>query len=247
MDIAYQQTRTHLLEAAQRLYAKGLSDANSSLSLRVVASGTPCFASINPKALSKGFNKLTEADIGIWQIKDLKPITSHSEKLGKQEVAALHAQIFAIRGDAGGVFVSGARFTQALNLVKKPMRGIFDEQVRQIGLSTKRLALKNHQLTRQDKKLLNKLDNAFLLTPVKPSAEPMGVLILGVTHERVVFNAELMEKCAKAYVLASATGKPVTEVPFYVKLIANKRKLKDQAYTAECYAKGDMPTGFTAY
>lgn len=233
-------TREQLLDSAKRLHTKGLTDRDSLLSLRVVTGGEPTFASLNPSAIGKAFNALTAADIGIWHIHDLTPADSHSEKLAKHSPQALHAQILAQRGDTGGVFVSGGKFTQALNLVKQPMMGIFDEQVRQIGLSVKRLALKKNKLTRLDKKLLDNHDNAFLV-------DGKSALILGVTFERVVFNAELIEKCAKAYVLASATGKTVTQVPFYVKIIANKRKLKDQAYTADSYANGEMPTGFTAY
>lgn len=38
-----------------------------------------------------------------------------------------------------------------------------------------------------------------------------------------------------------------SQVPFYVKLIANKRKLSDQKRTADSYQNGEMPSGFTAY
>lgn len=233
-------TRQQLLDSAKRLHTKGLTDASSLLSLRVVATGEPCFASINPSAIGKAFDKLTENDIGIWSIKNLTPVDDHSETLGKSTPQALHAQVFAERGDTGGIFVSGGTFTQALHLVKEPMAGIFDEQVRQVGLSVKKLTAKKYRLNRADKKLLANHDNAFLTGDKQ-------ALILGVTFERVVFNAELIEKFAKAYVLASATGKTVSQMPFYVKLIANKRKLSDQKRTADSYQNGEMPSGFTAY
>lgn len=235
-----QQTYQHYLTAAKRLYEKGLTDKQSVLSLRVVTTGKASFVSLKPTAIGKPFNQLTVSDLGTWSIKGLAPINNTDLVLEKTSPQAQHAQLFALRADAGGIFVSGAKFTQALNLVDDPMPGIFDEQVRQIGLSTKRLMCKKNKLSSADKKLLSKMDNAFLL----PHHQ---TLIMGVTHERVVFNAELMEKCAKAYVLASATGKKIRQVPAYVKLIANQRKLKDQKYTAECYQKGEMPTGFTAY
>ena len=240
----FANTKNQFLESAQRLQTKGLTDKNSLLSLRVVATGEPCFASVKPSAFGKSFDKLTENDIGIWHIKTLIPADSQSEKITKTSPQALHAQILTERDDIGGVFASGGTFTQALNLVDEPMMGIFDEQVRQVGLSVKQLPLNKNRLTRAAKKRLGNHDNAFLTVDKQ---QPAQALVLGVTFERVVFNSELIEKCAKAYVLASATGKTVTQVPFYVKLIANKRKLADQHRTAESYAKGEMPSGFTAY
>lgn len=251
----------HLLDAGKRLSDKGLTNQHSLLSLRVISPQNAYMVSISPTAQSKPLDELTAQDIGVWQLNDLKVVDpntgkpanktlSRQHKLPKQSMQALHARIFSKRMDVGGIFVSGGQFSQALSLVDKPMPAIFDEQVRQIGNGITTLRLKNNQLTRDAKKCLTNSDNAYLMSTqssAKTIDEQVRPLILGITHERVVFNAELLEKCAKAYVLASATGKSVTQVPFYVRFIAHRRKLKDQAYAADCYQQGNLPTGFTAY
>jgi len=81
--------------------------------------------------------------------------------------------------------------------------------------------------------------NAFILN--------QQVLSLGMTLDRLVFNAELLEKCAKAFVLASSTGKPVGKIPWLVRWIANGRLMKDERHSAQQYARGQTPVFKSAY
>jgi hypothetical protein len=73
------------------------------------------------------------------------------------------------------------------------------------------------------------------------------LLCLGMTCERVVFNTELFEKCAQAYVIAKASGMPAAIIPPWVRLIANRRLLKDERHAAERFRSGQLPENATSY
>jgi ribosomal protein L39E len=68
-----------------------------------------------------------------------------------------------------------------------------------------------------------------------------------MTCERVLFNTELYEKCAQAFLLARASGNRIRRIPLWVRLIANRRLLKDERRAAESYRKGRFPETITAY
>ena len=70
---------------------------------------------------------------------------------------------------------------------------------------------------------------------------------LGVTPERIVFNAELFEKCAKAFVIARCSGGTVRRIPWWVRVIAGGRLKKDQARATESLDAGRIPEGMNAY
>ena len=125
----------------------------------------------------------------------------------------------------------------ALHALGGDMPGIFDEQIRHLGRSVGALdgpPGAPHNLAR-----LRSGANAWVT--------PEHVLCLGMIPERTVFNAELLEKCAKAYVLATSAGLPVGRIPWLVRWIANGRLLKDERRAAAQYALGQTPELSTAY
>jgi hypothetical protein len=147
-----------------------------------------------------------------------------------EPLTAVHAEVYRRRPDVGAVVVARPHWASALNLAPGPVPGLFDEQVRQLGRRIDRLSG------------LSQLEDrhcAYLWGD--------GVLCLGVTLERAVFNLELLEKCAEAYLLAAATGLRVFSVPWWVREIAFRRLKKDQARAAHAWARGVKPEGFTAY
>ncbi|MEQ9363682.1 MAG: class II aldolase/adducin family protein, partial [Leptospirales bacterium] len=160
---------------------------------------------------------------------------------------ALHAAIYAKRGDVGAIILNRPLWGGALALLDQPMPGIFDEQARQMGPSVERLFARSEgaagafstALISKSARLLQKGANVFLYEG--------HALCLGMTRERAIFNSELLEKCAKAYVLAVATGQRIRRIPWFVRFIANRRLLKDEHRSAESYARGEIPAGFTAY
>lgn len=140
-----------------------------------------------------------------------------------------HAAYYADRPDVGAVLVASPPWAGALGLVEREMPGLFDEQVRHLG----------RKVAHFSPAALKSGDNAFLLGD--------GVLVFGMTLDRLIFNAELLEKCAKAFILAHSTGVKLTLVPWWVRTIAGRRLLRDEKFAAECYAEGKMPVFKSAY
>jgi hypothetical protein len=84
---------------------------------------------------------------------------------------------------------------------------IFDEQVRHIGLPTEVLDEKEAP-AEMVRKTFRKGANAVLLGA--------RLICLGMTCDRVLFNTELYEKCARAYVIAKASGNRIGSIPMWV-------------------------------
>jgi len=100
-------------------------------------------------------------------------------------MALLHAEVYRRRGDAGAVLSACPPWGAALAGLGRPMPPVFDEQVRHLGPSVLPLA---------GPASLDSCRNAYFL--------PDGCLCIGTTRDRAVFNAELLEKCSQAYLLA---------------------------------------------
>lgn len=154
-------------------------------------------------------------------------------------VAGVHAAIYRARPDVGAVFISRQPWARNLSDLQLTMPAVFDEQVRHLGKRVERLAWPVADLPNRAAEALATQANAYVLDD--------AVLCLGLTRDRLVFNAELLEKCAKAFVLATLTGLPVRKLPWLVQFIANRRLLKDERSAAQAYARGDVPTGLNAY
>ena len=69
------------------------------------------------------------------------------------------------------------------------------------------------------------------------------LLCLGMTCERVLCNTELQEKCAQAYVIANASGNRIPGDTGVVRLIANRRLLRDEYRAVASYRNGVTPEG----
>jgi len=140
-----------------------------------------------------------------------------------------HRAFYQDRPDVGAVLIFSPPWAGALGLAPREMPGLFDEQVRHLG----------RKVARFSPAALKSGDNAFLLGN--------SVLCLGMTLDRLVFNAELLEKCAKAFLLAHSTGSKLTLVPWWVRIIAGRRLLRDEKFSAHCYAEGRAPVFTSAY
>jgi ribulose-5-phosphate 4-epimerase/fuculose-1-phosphate aldolase len=156
-----------------------------------------------------------------------------------ETVAALHGSIYLMRPDVGAIAISSPKGVRLLAKYGGTLPPLFDEQVRHIGLP---------DWASLDEKSLSKARisetfrqgaNAALLSD--------QLLCLGMTCERVVFNTELLEKCAQAYVIARASGARPRVVPAWVRLIANRRLLKDERKAAAHYLNGEIPESATSY
>jgi len=150
--------------------------------------------------------------------------------------AALHAAIYRLRPDVGAIVVGGASFGGVLAALGGAMPVLFDEQARHLG---------------RMKPAAGATDDAGLAAALREGGNALLVggmpVCLGTTCQRMVFNAELFEKCAKAYVLAASTGDAVAALPWWVCHIANGRLMKDERRAAQRFAAGRLPEEVRGY
>ena len=153
--------------------------------------------------------------------------------------AGLHAAIYQDRADAGAVAISSPEGARLLAKHGGLLPPLFDEQVRHIGASAG--PLPNAKWVNKDilTKTFRQGANAAL------AGEQL--ICLGMTCDRVIFNTELYDKCARAYVIARESGGRIEQIPLWVGLIANHRLLRNERDAAASYRNGRMPEGISAY
>ncbi len=148
----------------------------------------------------------------------------------------LHAAIYTKRPDAGAILLSTTRWSTQLAAIGKTPPTLFDEQARHIGKIAAPVPGGDH---------------AGLLSAVAAGSNIAvygeQCVRIGTTRDRVVFNAELFEKCAMAFVIATASGQRIKTIPGWVRYIAGGRLRKDQQKAADSYARGQIPQGMNAY
>ncbi len=153
--------------------------------------------------------------------------------------AALHAAIFQTRGDVGAIAVSSPCGVRLVAEFGGVLPTLFDEQARHIGASARPILDRTRASKERLREVFGRGENAVLLGN--------QLLCLGMTSERVLFNTELVEKCARAYVIARATGRPVKRIPWWVRVIANRRLMKDERNAAVSYSHGLRPENVGGY
>ncbi len=150
--------------------------------------------------------------------------------------APLHAGVYALRPDVCAVASGGGPFGLCLEGFGGAMPGVFDEQVRHLGhMAPPQPAASGEQLP----SALGRGGNVLLV-----QGEPLA---LGMTGARLALNAELFEKCAKAYVLAAASGGAVRPLPWIVRHVANRRLMKDEQRARQRVRHGLLPEESKGY
>ncbi|MFY9937392.1 MAG: class II aldolase/adducin family protein [Silvibacterium sp.] len=215
------QLESQLLEGCRRLARKGfLSTPTDSFSLRI-----PGHMEMILVAGSGDWERITSSDLHAL------PFSAHDDS-GK-----LHTWIYQDRADVGAVALSSSEGTRLLASHGGVLPPIFDEQVRHIGRPSK--PLREEPDRDEIRRAFSWGTNVALLGD--------RLLCLGMTCDRVLFNTELFEKCAQAYVIARASGSSITFIPSWVQMIANHRLLKDERRAALSYSKGRVPEDLHSY
>ena len=145
-----------------------------------------------------------------------------------------HAATYQARPDVGAILLGGGKFSSCLADFGGFMPVLFDEQARHLGHMGEPAGTE-----RELAKSLRKGGNTILIRGV-PAC-------LGTTGTRMALNAELFEKCAKAYTLAKASGAQITYLPWWVTFIATGRLKKDEKRAAQCFASGQLPPESRGY
>lgn len=148
--------------------------------------------------------------------------------------SGVHAAAYGARADVGAIAMGGAEFGRCLADFDGAMPQAFDEQARHLGPMGP-AAWTVHDVARA----LLRGGNVLLV-----QGRPM---CLGMTAMRLALNAELFEKCAKAYVLAVAGGGRVRPLPWIVRLVANRRLRKDEQRATLRLAQGLLPEETKGY
>ena len=148
---------------------------------------------------------------------------------GAPTQAEVHAAAYAQRDDVAAVAWGGGAFGLCLADFGGAMPQVFDEQARHLG----------PMHPGGSAAALQGRGNVALV-----AGRPV---CLGMTAMRLALNAELFEKCAKAYVLAVAGGGRVRPLPWIVRLVANRRLAKDQQRAAARLQQGLLPEESKGY
>jgi ribulose-5-phosphate 4-epimerase/fuculose-1-phosphate aldolase len=149
-------------------------------------------------------------------------------------VAEPHAVIYAARQDVNAITIGGGVYGRSLADFGGVVPQVFDEQARHLG----RMGPAVNEAHGLAKSL--QAGGSVLLWQGEP-------VCLGMTATRMALNAELFEKCAKAYVLAVASGGRVKTLPWLVRYIANSRLFKDQHRATQAFARGELPAESRGY
>lgn len=153
---------------------------------------------------------------------------------GHLPAIALHRAVYAARQDVCAVLIGGGAFGRQLQAFGGWMPAVFDEQIRQLG----HMGRPTEALARLPQ-ALSKGGNVTL--------HAGRLVVLGMTPSRLALNAELFEKCAKAWVPAVAGGAAVSPLPWLVRHIANGRLRKEQAQAREQVRQGRWPAETRGY
>ena len=154
--------------------------------------------------------------------------------LSAEREAPIDAAVYVARPDVGAIAAGGGDYGRALADFGGRLPILFDEQARHLGA------------------LLRPCDRPEELAAALRSGANVAMVAgapvcLGVTPQRLALNAELFEKCAKAYGLALAAGGPTPELPGWVRWIANRRLRKDERRAAARFAEGLAPEESHSY
>lgn len=179
--------------------------------------------------------RIPGGDTWMWVTPQMTQAQSSKDSSLDSETA-LHEQIYKQRPDAGALLFSTTIWSEQLATLKKSPPTLFDEPARHIGPVAAPLRSGDH---------------AGLMRAIKRRSNVAvygsQLMRIGMTADRLVFNTELFEKCAMAFVIAHSSGQQIRTVPAWVRYIAGGRLHKDQKKAAECYDQGTIPEGMSAY
>lgn len=199
---------TELVECCRRLAAKGLFRSPED-SFSVSIPGKP--------------EALLASGCGDWRAfrrEDLRVVSLSTE----EGIEGVHAAIYRQRSDVGAVAICSPAAARLLARSGGVLPPLFDEQVRHLGLPAP--PLRN----------LNDVRGAIPGRAFKQGANALlageQLVCLGTNGHRTLMNTELYEKCARAYVIAAASGNRIYRIPAAVRWIAARSLRKDERRAA---------------
>jgi L-ribulose-5-phosphate 4-epimerase len=217
----YDSPRQQIVTAARELVARGyLVATGGNLSLRIAGQGA--FA-VTPS--NYDYLQMVPQDVCVldWEL---------SVRAGTRPPSvesAMHAAIYQARPDVNAIVHTHQVYASALTLIRAPIPALFDEQVRFLGRSVEIIPYApsgTGMLKKTVARHVKNGHNAFLM-------QNHGALILGENMQRAIHHAEILEKCALAYLLALCSERKVTRIPLAVREIAMAKLRRDQKVAAK--------------
>ena len=213
---SFETARQQIVATAQELVRKGyLMATGGNLSLRIPAKNA--FA-ITPS--NYDYMLMTPDDVCVLDFA-LNPLAG---QLKPSVESAMHLAVYQVRADVHAIIHTHQVYTSALTLIKAPIPALFDEQARFLGRSVEIIPYApsgTGMLKQTVAKHVRGHNNAFML-------QNHGALVFGDDMARAVFNVEILEKCALAYLLAICTERKVSKIPLAVREIAFNKLRQDQ-------------------
>ena len=198
---AYREARRQVLECSQHLARAGfLVGTGGNVSVRIP--GAEALA-ITPSG--RDYFGMSAEDVCVvgWDGALLAGELRPSVETG------MHTAVYRGREDVGAVIHTHQPFVSVLAITDQAIPALFDEQVMNLGnvIEVVRYGVSGSvDLLENVSARLSNACNAYIL-------QNHGALVLGTTIEEAARNVELLEKCARVYVTALTTGRPITPLP----------------------------------
>jgi L-fuculose-phosphate aldolase len=200
----YDEYKQQVLRISKRLSADGYfgSKSGSAGNVSMLVAGEAAVA-VTPSRLQ--YDVMTVEDICVVDF-DLAPIE------GKRKPSIetpMHVATYQARVDVGAVIHTHQTFASALSILNQPIPPLFDEVTLAIGntIDVVPYALSgSRELHDNVKRALANRCHCYIL-------QNHGTLCIGTDLDKTFTFVELLEKSARIYMDALATGKPITVLP----------------------------------
>ena len=219
----------------QRLLARGLMPQPSdSVSLRDPGNGRMWWGSASDATVQAVSIRSDSSELSTLAAAAAAAAASAASSMATIAAIALHRAVYESRQDVCAVLIGGGPFCRQLGAFGGWMPSVFDEQIRQLG----HMARPTEDLSQLPGALADGGNVAL---------HAGQVLVLGMTPSRLALNAELFEKCAKAWVPATAAGATLRTLPWLVRHVANGRLMKEEARARDQVRRGLRPEETRGY
>ncbi len=199
----YEKEKQTVLSAVRWLSANGyLGKKSSGGNVSVKVCGKDAVA-ITPSG--KSYLQLAVGDVCVVDF-DLQPLDS---LFAPSIETAMHIGIYRRRSDVQAVVHTHQTYAALLAVLNRSIPALFDEIVYEIGPQVEIIAYAISGSRQLVENVAVKLDNDCLCYLIQNH----GALCLGATMDDALKNAELLEKEARVYYYALASGREITTLP----------------------------------
>lgn len=221
---SFHDAKAEVVKAAQFLYQKGLLTATGgNVSLRIPGGHVGADAlAITPSGYD--YLKMLPEDVCVLAM-DLTRLEGERDPSIE---SALHAAIYQVRPDVQAIVHTHQVYTSTLAIINAPIPALFDEEARFLGRSVEIIPYRpsgTGMLKNEVAKHVRNQANAYMMAN-------HGALVFGTDMESAIHNAEVLEKCALAYLLARCTGNKIGKIPLLVREVAFAKLRADQKKAA---------------